>query len=853
MATSLDEPPDRSTLPRPILMQSTQNNAMPPLRSLSSSLADQSTSPTVPYSPYMADSTGGSASDYEHECDSPSSLSSWNSWAGGRRGDLADVEDLELDGILGGVEPELETVSELDEESSGFFSGSDRLALDSDDDLVRSNQSDKLSNLDLNGARRKSVRAGGQFNDVSQNYHVHHAYNQHQYHHYPTTSHQSHAPPSFPHFSPRAGGHGLSHASRYALRAPPNLAARRRKGRIAELAEEGGAGDGINTTVMPQPGSLRKEGADANSEALQTETETETNNDDNRDDLVSPSTPTIHSVNHGWSDFEFVGPPALPVRCISPSETIPVVPSPLSVCLTAEEQSAADERGFALASSPSKSDTAATPIDKSDETINASRPSSPPSPTTSGKSVESFPATISTPSTSPPTSPLLVRKGSRNRRSSSPGKVLLRPCFRRRASAQVGNKRVDSSSDHDSNGEASSSRGRGKVRFSTAPPVEVRTHSPVDYDRKACPISNRLSPSDVEELRDMKMEMGLLEAKMAAMAACKAEVNTEDEESESESHSNRLVVPTVPFVPAAERDHPERRRADSISSSSPSRFCKIRFYGRDTSISPADHLRIEREKERERACRMAGIGTGIGFRYSASGTTPRQLHHGGSKTPGACNPASIISRFGLSKPPPPLPGCTSPTRPTYEGGTSLHRPSSAPPIRSESTPSISTVEHAMYEPDDVLVRGRPLLKGAYIRSTNDSASTDGTITGSTSRSTSVSIPEVIHTSPSPETSPERRSNRSVSPPLMGEEKIIRPNILPHQPQYEPQYQQSVQQTHSQQQPSFYSQHSSFGSKHTSPSPPSSTRSIPTTHNSPCGYDSPASEFYESGSEYDLIG
>jgi len=859
-----DEPPDSGyphSLPTPIAVRGAGNRIQGfKIEQDRRYVGEASTSPTVPYSPYMADSTGGSASDYEHELDSPSSLSSWNSWAGGRRGDLADVEELELDEGAGG-EPELETVSELDEESSSFCSGSDRTGLDSDEESTRHQKMGLLGlGFDTSSPRRKNIRVGGQFNDVSHSHHVHHASNQHHYHH--SSGHNQHhnlnAPPSFPHFSPRAGGHGLSHSSRYSLRAPPNLAARRRKGRIAELAEEG-AGEPINTTVMPKRSATKhragKEvvGKDQDAENTvggdttadeedihpsQTETEVE---EDGEGDNRSPSTPTLHSSSNVWNEFEFVGPPPIPPRCVSPSETVPVVPSPLCVCLNAEEQGVNSEEkavttetlGATSSSIPGGEDDVTIRVEDAPVLVILDRPCSPPSPTTSGKSVESFPTTVSTPPTSPPGSPQLVRKSSRGRRSSSPGrakpKVPLRPCFRRRGSAQVGVlKQPESSSECESNGEGSSLRGRVKVRFSEAPPTEVRTHSPVEYDRKACPISNRLSTSDVEELRGMKMEMGLLEAKWAAMAACKTDANTEDEESEGENFyprnpSHLMRTPPNPPPPVG-----ERKRADSISSSSPSRFCKNRFASRDpSSISPADHLRMEREKERERACRLAGIGTGIGFRYTGSGgTSPRQLHHGGSKTPGACNPTSLISRFGLSKPPPPLPGTLSPTKPSFEGGSSLYRPSSAPPIRNDyydPSPSYPSVQR---EEEDF--RGRTMDK-ATSRNLDNSTSTDGTVTES-SRSTSKSIPELIHTSPSPHSSPDRSSNRSSPPPPLHlqqqSDKAIRPSIQPYQ--LPPIDKNTTTPSHS---------------------PPSS---VPYS-SSLCGYDSPASEFYESGSEYDLIG
>jgi hypothetical protein len=829
--------------------------------------AEASTSPNVSYSPYMADSTGGSASDHEHELDSPSSLSSWNSWAGGRRGDLGDVDELELDGGAPG-EPELETVSELDEESSSVCSSSDRAGLDSDEDFRNQRMGLLALNFDASfSPRRKNIRVGGQFNDVSNSHHVHHASNQHHYHH-PSGQHVNpnlHTPPSFPHFSPRAGGHGLSHASRYSLRAPPNLAARRRKGRIAELAEErvAAASESTSPALSPkkivQRTSVKDEEQDSNAEMVSVGGDTTANEDDvhlsqtetelERDEIDgarSPSTPTPHSSSHSWTDFEFIGPPAIPVRCVSPSETVPVIPSPLCVCLNAAEEQgvSAEEKATSSSTVPASEEENGAVCDDKKEAPDTDQHSSSSSewnaPLTRSVPVVETSPSIPSSKTSRPAGPSeLIRKNSRGRRSSTPGRgkpvIPLRPCFKKSTSSlSVSSKSKNSSSECESNGE--SPRGRVKVRFSEAPPTEVRTHSPVEYDRKACAISNRLSPLDVEELREMKMEMGLLEAKWAATAASKGKDNTEDEESEGENFYPRNPSQLLK-LPLPTPSTGGRKRADSVSSSSPSQFCKNRFANQDSSsISPADHLRLEREKERERACRLAGIGTGIGFRYSGSnGTSLRQLHHGGSKTPGACN--SMISRFGLSKPPPPLPGMPpSPTTRAFE--VNYPRPSSAlpPSTKTQNLDAFTLFEHEQQQQQQDHPRGRTMDK-TTTRSLNDSTSTDGTVTESSLPSTSggQSIPELTHTSPSPHSSPDRKLAASLSLPSLHQHAYTaykRPSILPY---------------------SLPSPSIDKFSTTPSHSPPSFTADIGSYCNGGSGYDSPASEFYESGSEYDLIG
>lgn len=829
-------------------------------RATASGQANARLSPNMPHSPSVAESTGGSASDYdyEHEPDSPSSMSSWNSWAGGRRGDLADVEDLELDGVTMG-EPELETVSEMDEESSGFVSGSDRPINESDDDTVHRQPTRIIFND--HSPRRKLHRHNLDSHSASHNHHHNSSHHASQLH--------PHGPPIHPHFSPRAGGHGLSHASRYLLRAPPNLAARRRhKGRLAELAEEG-AGGAITTTKMPNPPSPEKEKEEDISKL-----------EESTDNTAAPALPASLSMppqdNHlGHSDhveMEIFGPPALPVRSVSPSETIPVVPSPLCVCLTADEKGDVTE--------------VVTPTNEGTHFQNFSldtptglRTPTPPSPSASGRS-DSY-ISASTAITSPATSPqLLSRKGSgRNRRSSSPGrskpKIPLRPCFKRRGSAQTGSALTTSGNNAGSSSESEniSSRGRTKVRFSPAPPMEVRTHSPVEYDRKACPISNRLSPEDLEELRTMKMEMGLLEAKCAALAACKGDSPAKiynhnshgGDWTESESESENGLHPPYQMPTT------DRKRADSISSSSPSTFCGSRFAQRDKNnnnasrMTPAEYLRMEREKERERVCRMAGIGTGVGFRYTGGNPNTRQMPHGGCETFGA---SSIISRFGLSKPPPPLPGmvapCSSsgngspqphsPSTPShgqhaqsyYNGGAKLYRPNSAPPVRGSGYESSNAFPQAQdaYEVEeqeevesqkqDDTPRGRSMEKSLGRNANHNSTSTDATVTESNRPSNATGeIPSFKRTCPSPPSSIASQSpvrDRSMSPCAT---------------RYDPNL--------------FYGSPSSVA-KPTRPGirPIIGAQSSPSYELAPtpslCGYDSPASEFcYESGSEYDLIG
>ncbi|KDN46134.1 hypothetical protein K437DRAFT_268216 [Tilletiaria anomala UBC 951] len=395
---------------------------------------------------------------------------------------------------------------------------------------------------------------------------------------------------------------------------------RRRKGRIAEIVHED-FGPHSDTTSSPSS-STQSSGANSPASgdgehatplstwvplsivspiASSTACSGGSGNDSvGPDVLIAPPAPVPpFSVD----DYSFVGPPPLPPpRSISPSETIPVIPSRLCECVSADEDpgdvavqddcgrraseqdgchndtpmpdagaDAGDSKPARAVSTSSAStcssvstfcstsrlsitttedgaDTDATapstppsspppsPLTRSG-TIRASAPhlkrsALTPAPFSSAGSGSSSSSSMSkaqsASATMPAPSASVTPTGDRTRRASTSAtlKKPLRPCFRRRATAQG-----SLASNHDSSSEResppySSSRAafrHAHVRFSQAPPQEVRTHSPVEYDRKSCSISNRLSAEDVEELRMMKMELGLLEAKWAAMAAWKEE------------------------------------------------------------------------------------------------------------------------------------------------------------------------------------------------------------------------------------------------------------------------------------------------------------------------------------------
>jgi hypothetical protein len=273
---------------------------------------------------------------------------------------------------------------------------------------------------------------------------------------------------------------------------------------------------------------------------------------------------------------------------------------------------------------------------------------------------------------------------------------------------------------------------------------------------------------------------------------------------------------------------------------------------------------MEREKERERVCRMAGIGTGVGFRYTGNPNT-RQMPHGGCETFGA---SSIISRFGLSKPPPPLPGMCSPVSTAnnpahdnpqssdlhqygYQGGAGLYRPSSAPPARGvevdgkgfatygQADSVASDAHHHELEGiSEEPQRGRQMEKALGGRLNNPSStSTDATLTEADVNAMRAHIPTVTRTraSLSPASSPGHYQDRTRS---------LSPSVSRF-PYHTQPCQQQTSPIHTPTRPGIYPVVNSQSSP--------SYELLPTP-NSMTGYDSPASEFfYESGSEYDLCG
>ncbi|PWN48257.1 hypothetical protein IE53DRAFT_205319 [Violaceomyces palustris] len=692
--------------------------------------------PTLPlggeeYSAIYESSVPPSPSISEGITDSPGSVSSMSSF---RRGDLADVEDLDL-------EPELETVSECDEESSSLCSLDVGVELDSDSEQASSASTDVESSstglglgLTPNGVRIAGSRVVGGSNGFG-------------------------TPASDYARRKRSEWCLQNYANRIASRRPRRV----RKGRVAEIVEEGGE---IGSTVMPKPSSLAG---------------------------VAPE----------WT-CEISGPPVIPPRSVSPSDTVPAVPSPLSECVLPDGQAQAsiEDSIETIKADVENMNLIGSAANARDSSVHSesSRAKTPPA---------------SSSRRSPPSSPESSR--STQRRPASPSR--LRPCFRRRSSVNSACSTRDSSCDRDS------ARGRS-VRFSPGPPQEIRTHSPVEYDRKSCPVNNKLSPEDVEELRLMKMEMGLLEAKWAALAACKVQSEDENRGDDCGPCSSLSSTPTsksfgassacmagAAGLNASRPGYFDRRSSEDAGAQSDSASSNLI----GARMTPAARLRLQKEKERELE-RQRNQPKFLRGR-AALASSPAELD---------CN--AVRARFG-NAPPPPLPGCS--TAPTQSG----NRSSSAPPVNR--TPSEERAfAHALTE---------ACSRAARHQSEDP-------------------VPLLTHTEPSPPASPHtpraEESKAGTFPGSAGPEEGLLMASNTASAAVSSSHAGSTPNSSRIDRPSL-NKASSFSSSTKRPAtmpnswtPPCSGPSKPSYPSYPCtGYDSPgvAGEFYESGSEYDLLG
>lgn len=178
------------------------------------------------------------------------------------------------------------------------------------------------------------------------------------------------------------------------------------------------------------------------------------------------------------------------------------------------------------------------------------------------------------------------------------------------------------------------SRSKGQtVRFSSAAPIEVRTHSPVDYDRKPCPVNSRLCGKDLEELRELSMPMELLEARCSTLRDV-LHHRTIDEDQKCDRVLEESLREKRPDGPSVHKLTLSETNQSPVSKSSlvthPSRTAQ--------QPDPEADLRNMRERRKN---------------LSHFPSYERPFHHASQNNQLG---SMLAARFGLNKPPPPLPG-----------------------------------------------------------------------------------------------------------------------------------------------------------------------------------------------------
>lgn len=279
----------------------------------------------------------------------------------------------------------------------------------------------------------------------------------------------------------------------------------------------------------------------------------------------------------------------------------------------------------------------------------------------------------------------------------------------------------------------------------------------------------------------MKMEMGLLEARWAAVAACKPK-KVEGTEGTTKKPENYNAYNAGVAAMNASRERTPACGAESDSTLGPG-----------SMTSPAARLRQQKERERQQE-RQRNLPCYMRNRAGSSSTQTEPL---------SSEALSIRSKFGHA-PPPPLPGLPAARAPS----ASPSRSSSAPPRNRSALEDGRSSRRLSCQ--SMPVAGMPMPGPAE-------------------------IPVLTQTSPSPPSSPRKSS---ITPSAFGSPERGRSGLCAAPPLPSPW---------------------SSGSSSAASSIYSSTYFPSASASSPCisypgsnGYDSPASEFYESGSEYDMV-
>lgn len=219
-------------------------------------------------------------------------------------------------------------------------------------------------------------------------------------------------------------------------------------------------------------------------------------------------------------------------------------------------------------------------------------------------------------------------------------------------------------------------RKKQSVRFCLEP-QEQRTHSPVDYDRKAHPVHNRLCHDDLRELRDLHMPMDLLASRWSALKL------------PQNGQKNRHYT-IAPELPAYDMWHSTAMQ--SLSSEQPlpasGPTCLPATEAENTAAVPTSSMVAPAATaHRDPVAELKAVRPPTPTYHGLAGVNrsyavPQEPHQGLSSS----LTDSLAARFGLTKPPPPLPGVGSAPGPrrTQSDSKLYPMPQSIRPISQNS-------------------------------------------------------------------------------------------------------------------------------------------------------------------------
>lgn len=284
--------------------------------------------------------------------------------------------------------------------------------------------------------------------------------------------------------------------------------------------------------------------------------------------------------------------PPPPHPVVSALDTAPAVPSPLSTCVAHADEACAHIVNEPLSQSPPS-------------TLQHS-PSNAQMLSLRHESGDSDPSdSESTP---------LRRRSRRQTRGRKPLKPVLH------------------SSDDESRGRSLSRSGLS-VRFCADPPEEHRTHSLSEYDRKPAPVIHRLCSEDLQELRDLHMPLDLLKSRIDAL---------DDESMAERAAPSRVSSPNAV----------ESWQEQALQASRPA----ARAQSTPLVVLPQDEMSVRRKPPSsdplaDLAAAQQQRDKGSSFQKSSKFRASPRAHRGNSALA-----SSLAQRFGLTQPPPPLPG-----------------------------------------------------------------------------------------------------------------------------------------------------------------------------------------------------